>query len=431
MKYPKISIVIPSYNKRDYIAQTLQSIVDQKYPNLEVIIQDGGSSDGTLEIIKKYAKKYPKIFSWESKKDKGQLDALNKGLKKTKGEILTFINADDVYEEGALMTIAESFPSDSEILWLVGRGRTVDKEGREIARVVTVYKNFLLKLNKYFLLFCVNYLFQPSVFISKIAYEKYGPFLGDKTSVMEYGVWLKLAKVSMPKIVDKTLSSFRLYSGGLSLSKNREILEKEYKLVSGFTTNPLILFIHKLNNLGRIILSKLLHKNSRKRLVIKLLTGFVVLGVLFVRGTSLIYSVEPFWGTLAPIFNHPFVTYEEKMRMAYPGYYDLMMMIKKETPENSVIYVPDVAIAYGEAFWAVDNITITTAFLYPRYVLPQSQGIKKFDCCKSYALFVAGRPEFEVGSHEIIIFEGKDIKVVNGNYRPKNYSSSEMGLIEI
>ena len=107
--FPKISIVIPSYNKVKYIQETLESVIFQKYPNLEVIIQDGGSTDGTLEIIKKYAKKYPKIISWVSIKDKGQVDAINRGLRKAKGNIVTYLNADDLYEKGALFEIAQSF----------------------------------------------------------------------------------------------------------------------------------------------------------------------------------------------------------------------------------------------------------------------------------------------------------------------------------
>jgi glycosyltransferase involved in cell wall biosynthesis len=94
MKSPKISVVMPSFNKASYIEKTLDSIFDQKYPNLEVVIQDGGSTDGTLEIISGFIQKYPKLIRLESKKDKGQLDAVNtKGS--AGGEIFTFINADD------------------------------------------------------------------------------------------------------------------------------------------------------------------------------------------------------------------------------------------------------------------------------------------------------------------------------------------------
>ena len=194
-KLPKISIIIPSFNKVDFIEETLKSIIFQKYPNLEVVIQDGGSTDGTLDIIKRYAKKYPKIITYVSKKDKGQLDAINKGLKKAKGEIITYINADDVYEKGALKKVGETFKKYPDTLWLAGKGRVINEEGEEVAKLVTWYKNQLLRLNKYTFLLIVNYLMQPSIFLSRKAIKKYGPFTGTRKFVTEYDLWLKLGKI--------------------------------------------------------------------------------------------------------------------------------------------------------------------------------------------------------------------------------------------
>jgi glycosyltransferase involved in cell wall biosynthesis len=250
---PKISIVIPSYNKVKYIQETLESIVSQKYLNLEVIIQDGGSTDGTLEIVKKYAKKYSKIISWVSKKDKGQVDALNKGFKKAKGEILAFINADDVYEKNALLVVGEYFSTNPNTLWLVGKGGVIDENEKEIASQVTAYKNWLLKINDYKLLLMVNYLVQPSVFLSREAYIKYGPLTGTRKFVMEYELWLKLGRVSMPRVLDKSLSYFRLSGENISSTSFKNTLDKDYEIVRKFTNNLLILMIHKLHNIGRAI----------------------------------------------------------------------------------------------------------------------------------------------------------------------------------
>ena len=103
---PKISIVTPSYNQGQYIEQTILSVIGQGYPNLEYIIIDGGSTDNTVDIIKKYA---DKITYWVSEPDKGQSDALNKGLQKCTGEIFNWINSDDYFEEGSLFKIAQYF----------------------------------------------------------------------------------------------------------------------------------------------------------------------------------------------------------------------------------------------------------------------------------------------------------------------------------
>lgn len=251
---PKISIVIPSLNKVAYIEATLRSIINQGYPNLEVIIQDGSSSDGTVEIIKKYAKINPKLFRWESKKDKGQVDAINKGLKKATGELLTYINADDVYKDGALLEVGQHFRKHQNTSWITGYGDIIDKDGKVIARLVTSYKNFLLDLNDYSLLLIVNFISQPSTFLSRKAYEKFGPFTGTTNYVMEYDLWLKLGRDQMPLVIKKALSSFRLTNNNISAISAKELLKIDNQLVEKYTGNGLFLALHKLHNLGRIFL---------------------------------------------------------------------------------------------------------------------------------------------------------------------------------
>lgn len=260
---PRISIIIPSYNKAEYFEETLISIISQKYPNLEIIIQDGGSTDGTLEIIKKYAKKYPRIIKWESKKDKGQIDAINKGLNKASGNILAYINADDIYSKDSLETVGKYFKKYPQTLWLAGKGININDRGKEISRLVTSYKNFLLIINHYSLLIMVNYLIQPSVFLSKYAYEKFGPFTGTRTSVMEYELWLKLGKIAMPAILDRYSSSFRLVKGTLSMGSFKKILEEDHKIVEKFTDNPLILGLHSIHNLGRVVFAYIVNATQK------------------------------------------------------------------------------------------------------------------------------------------------------------------------
>jgi len=257
-KLPKISIVIPSYNKAKYIRETLSSIFSQNYPNLEVIVQDGGSTDGTINIIKEFAKKYPRNFKWVSKKDRGQIDAINKGLKKASGDIVAYINADDIYESGALLVVGEYIRKNPDTLWLAGKGKVINAEGREISKCVTKYKNFLLKLNKYTYLLIVNYLFQPSVYLSKKAYKKSGPFRGINSVVMEYNLWLELGREKMPDIIDEYLSNFRLSMDNISATQYKNVLKKDYNIVKKYTNNLLVLLLHLLNNFGRIALIKIL-----------------------------------------------------------------------------------------------------------------------------------------------------------------------------
>lgn len=259
MKSPLISIVIPSYNKVKYIKKTLDSIVSQSYKNFEVIIQDGQSTDGTLEIIKNYTKKYPKIISFVSKKDGGQLNAINLGFKKAKGEIITFINADDEYIKNAFESVVGHYMENPNAIWFVGKCRIINEQNIEIAKFWTFCKNLLLKMNsKFLLLLTSNYVSQPSVFITKSAYKKYGPFIGNNKFVYEYDLWLKLGNVSMPIVINKYLSKFRISSDNISSVSYNELFEFDLKVVRSNTTNPIFIFTHLVNNYLRVIMRKII-----------------------------------------------------------------------------------------------------------------------------------------------------------------------------
>jgi glycosyltransferase involved in cell wall biosynthesis len=253
---PKISIVIPSFNKGKFISKTLESIFSQKYPNLEVIVKDGGSKDGTVDILKSYSKKF-KSLMWVSESDKGQLDAINKGMDQASGDILTYINADDYYEDDSLIKVGKCFQNNSKISWVAGKGRVIDGEDNEISRAITTYKNLLLGINKYPLLLMVNYLMQPSVFLSRSTYKKHGPFTGTKKYVMEYDLWLKIGKDKMPEVLGEYLSNFRLTVGTISTTSYKLVLASDLEIVENYTNNKLLLFLHKLNNLGRNVIVNL------------------------------------------------------------------------------------------------------------------------------------------------------------------------------
>ena len=256
-KFPKISVVVPSYNKKEFISKTLDSIFCQNYPYLEVIIHDGGSSDGTVEVIKQYSKKYSKVIQWVSEKDKGPVDAVNKGLAKAKGDIITFINADDIYINNPFVKVAKHFLRNKDDLWWVGRSVIINRDGEQITSLVSTYKNFLLKLNKYPILLIVNYITQPAVFLRRVTYEDLGVFTGSKY-VMEYDLWLKIARKKMPVVIDEYLAQFRMTTDNLSAKHFKDILRKDYKIASCYTTNPVILVLHYLHNLGRVLALQIL-----------------------------------------------------------------------------------------------------------------------------------------------------------------------------
>lgn len=253
---PKISIIIPSFNKVLFIDKTLTSIFDQNYPNLEVVIQDGGSTDGTVAIIKRYMSKHPREIKFESKPDGGQLNGILMGMNKATGDVLTYINADDQYEMHAFDAVSKAYQDNPKSLWFAGRGIVINEKDNEIAKFVTFYKNLFLFLNHKSLILILNYLMQPSVFFTRMAYKKYGPFTGTNRFVMEYDLWLRLGRIQMPIIVDSVISKFRIEATTKTKTLFKDLLKEDEKIVRKYTTNKFILLVHKLNNLGRVLVEK-------------------------------------------------------------------------------------------------------------------------------------------------------------------------------
>ena len=115
MTHPKLSIIIPCFNRKQFLEDSIRSVLDQQYPNLELIIIDGGSTDGSVEIIRKYE---DRLAYWCSERDKGQYDALQKGFARCTGEIMAWINSDDLYCPWAFKVVAEAFMTFPQVSWL-------------------------------------------------------------------------------------------------------------------------------------------------------------------------------------------------------------------------------------------------------------------------------------------------------------------------
>ncbi len=140
---PSISIVVPSLNQADYLESSIKSLLDQGYPNLELIVVDGGSNDGCLEIIRKYSSR---ISWWCCVSDKGQVQALNKGFARSKGRIMGWLNADDMHLPYTLATVADFFESNPEIDVVYGHRILIDENGDEIGRwIMPPHENGILE----------------------------------------------------------------------------------------------------------------------------------------------------------------------------------------------------------------------------------------------------------------------------------------------
>lgn len=141
--WPKISIVTPSYNQAEFLERTILSVLNQNYPNLEYIIIDGGSTDGSVEIIKKF-EKY--LAYWVSEKDNGQTNAINKGFKISSGEILAWLNADDTYLRHTISRVVNYFQKYPQIDLIYGNAHLINKNGQLIGDLKTTDYNFNIHL---------------------------------------------------------------------------------------------------------------------------------------------------------------------------------------------------------------------------------------------------------------------------------------------
>ena len=238
---------MPSYNTVDYIERSIRSVVEQDYKNIELFIKDGGSTDGTVEIIKHYADKYPKLIRWVSDNDKGQTNAINIGMRRVNGDILTYLNSDDIYKKGALKEVAEFFLKNPKIMWAYGKADIIDWDDKIIRRWITAYKNFWLRGYSYTTLLILNYISQMACFWRKEAAKDVGEFDEDQHFVMDYDYWLRLGDKFKAGIINEYLGSFRIVPSTKSSKGFVSQFKDEYKVANKYTKNLLILIIHRLH----------------------------------------------------------------------------------------------------------------------------------------------------------------------------------------
>jgi glycosyltransferase involved in cell wall biosynthesis len=220
---PKLTIITPSYNQAAYIGQTIESVRTQDYPDVEHIIVDGGSSDDTVEILGRY-----EHLIWISEKDRGQADALNKGLALATGDIIGWINSDDYYEKDAFKTVADCF-SDPSTMWIVGNLNYVDDHGSHTVPDKSPEVTYGRLLRN------PDIVRQPPTFFRRSFLDRAGGWNAEFFMVMDFDLWVRLAKLSPPSMVDKNLAYFRLHSEQKSCFGNlqrqtrelRSILERE------------------------------------------------------------------------------------------------------------------------------------------------------------------------------------------------------------
>lgn len=197
--WPRISIVTPSFNQGAFIEETIRSVLLQGYPNLEYIIIDGGSTDQSVEIIRKYE---PWLSWWVSEKDKGQSHAINKGLEKTSGDLLGWLNSDDYYVPGALLKFAQAYAEDTSAGAIYGQGHVVNDKGEIVhtPQLVQVTRESLFG-------WCFgNDFMQPSCLFTRKAWLESGPIDESLNFSLDVEFWIRISERFQFKRITDVLS---------------------------------------------------------------------------------------------------------------------------------------------------------------------------------------------------------------------------------
>jgi glycosyltransferase involved in cell wall biosynthesis len=213
---PRISVVIPSFNQRSFLTQAIESVLGQQGAfGLEVWVIDGGSTDGSVALLMQYGDR----VRWVSERDEGQSDALNKGFARVTGDIVGWLNSDDLYRPGALGAVADAFSRHPETEWLHGRTDIIDAQGIEHRSWVSLYKDWRCRHYSYRQLLTENFIQPNAVFWRKRLGERVGGVRTDLHLAMDYDLWLRFAKESEPLFLDRSLACFRWYSTSKSGSR--------------------------------------------------------------------------------------------------------------------------------------------------------------------------------------------------------------------
>lgn len=247
--FPKISIITPSFNQAHFIDKTIKGVLNQNYPNLEYIVMDGGSTDGTLEILKKYGKK----IIWKSEKDTGQANAINKGLKIATGEILAYLNSDDILLPDALFKVAKFFNNNPQIKWVFGKSKIINEVDREIRHVITFYKNLFLPFVSKNLLLVINPISQPATFWKRETTDKIGLFDEKQYYCMDYDYWLRTISKFKPGFINDYLASFRIHKRAKGEINFVRHFQDELQIAKKYTKNPALILFHYFNYLSIIL----------------------------------------------------------------------------------------------------------------------------------------------------------------------------------
>lgn len=225
MAQPLVSIVTPSYNQARYLETTLRSVLDQDYPSIEYLVADGGSTDGSVEVLRRYG---DRLAWWASEPDRGQTDALNKGFARARGEILAWLNSDDTYEPGAIAAAVAYLTAHPETGVVYADTNFIDENGRPLGSFPAAQTDYRRLRQGYV------HVPQQATFFRADLWRQVGPLDPDFYFAMDYDLWVRLARLApFAYLPGQTWANFRLHSSGKTMAADDrcwpEMLKVHYR----------------------------------------------------------------------------------------------------------------------------------------------------------------------------------------------------------
>ncbi len=223
-----VSIVMPTLNQASFIEESLKSIIDQKIPELEILVMDGASTDGMLDILKKYQDRYPDIIHFTSQKDSGPAEALNKGFKKARGEIVGWLNSDDLYEAKSISRAVSFFKKNPSMLMVYGHGQHIDEEGHVTGDYPTQMSDVPMD---HFLE--GSFICQPTVFLRRSLIDDVGLLDESLHLAFDFDWWIRIFKSHRPQVgfIKEVLAKSRLHANCLTQKERRLVAFEGMKVL--------------------------------------------------------------------------------------------------------------------------------------------------------------------------------------------------------